>query len=125
MMGLIEQAKTDIEQITGNLNDFGLVLIFESPTAQTVTINGLHTKHHLGIDTDGRPVNTKNAHISFSEKKLTDLSYNIRNNKGEVSLKNHKVSVKDSTGILKKYIIREWFPDETVGLITCILGDFE
>jgi hypothetical protein len=37
---------------------------------------------------------------------------------------NHLVNVKDSTGNLRNYVIMENFPDETLGMITCILGDY-
>ena len=120
-MGLIDQAKSDIKDITSNLNDFGVSMTFMAPTNETATINGLHSKHHLNIDTDGNMINSKNAHISFSESLLTAKGYPVRKN-GEVNLKDHKVAVKDSTGNNITYIINQWFPDETIGLIMCTLG---
>jgi hypothetical protein len=123
-MSLLDQARADIEQITSNADDFGVSITFLAPdNVTTITINGLHTKHHLGVDTDGNRANVKNAHISFAESLM--IGYPIRNAAGEVNLAGHKVTVKDSTGVDLQYIIREWYPDETVGLIVCILGDFE
>ena len=78
-----------------------------------------------GIDDDGNVVNTKNAHISFSEKQLTDASYPTRNADGDVALYGHKATWIDSTGSSITYTIREFFPDETIGVILCILGDLE
>ena len=124
-MGLRDQAKADIESITSNLNDFGILISFLAPTLEVATITGIHSKHHLGIDTDGNMINSKKAHISFSEKFLVALNYPVRDVKGEVNLKGHLVSVKDSTGILKNYIMQSWYPNETIGLITCILEDYE
>lgn len=124
-MSLIEQAKKDIEQITSNSNDFGVSIILTSPSNQTITITGLHTKIHLGVDTDGNVIQSKKAHISFSEQFLIDGNYTTRNTQQEVNLINHKVEVVDSTGISKKYIIQSAFPDETIGLICCILNDLE
>jgi len=121
-MGLIEQAQSDIKDITSNLDEFGVSMTFTAPTNETATVNGLHSKHHMSVDTDGNMINSKNAHISVSEALLTAKNYPVRKN-GEVDFKDHKVSVKDSTGIIKNYVIREWFPDETIGLITCILGN--
>jgi len=69
-------------------------------------------------------MNVKNAHISFSEALLTDVSYPVRNINGEVQLRGHKITTKDSTGVDKNYIITENFPDETIGMIVCILGDY-
>jgi len=121
-MGLIAQAKADWQAITSNTSEWGVTMTLTAPTGETATINGLHTKHHLGIDMEtGRPVNTKNAHVSFSEKLLTDAGYPVRNAQGEVSLKGHKVTVADSTGANMTYVIKEWFPDETIGVIVCIL----
>ena len=122
-MGLIDQAKSDIKDITSNSDEFGVSITFTAPTNETATINGLHSKHHMAIGTDGNMINSKNAHISFSEELLTAKNYPVRK-AGEVNLKDHKVSVKDSTGISKNYVIREWFQDETIGLITSILGSF-
>lgn len=121
-MGLIDQAKADIQQITSDLNGFGVSMTLLHPDGSTITIVGLHTKHHTSIDTDGNPINGKNAHIGFSEGLL--VGYNVRNANGEVSLKGHVVTVNDSTETPKSYVIREWFPDETIGYISCILGDY-
>lgn len=123
-MSLLDQIIEDVRTITGNPDEFGREISFEAPTGETAVIIGLHTKHHMGVDTDGIRVNSKNAHISFSEKLLTDKNYPVRNASGEVSLERHLVTVKDSTGNAPTYVIREWYPDETLGLIVCILGDF-
>ncbi len=125
-MNIIDTAKADIERITSDINEFAKAMTFTTPgpSVQTAAVKGLHSKHHLDIGTDGTEVNARNAHVSVSEKALTDLNYPVRTN-GEVNLKDHKVTVKDSTGIDRTYVIREWFQDETIGLIVCILGDFE
>lgn len=125
-MGLIEQALQDIADITSDLDEWGVSITLTSPDFNTATLNGFHTKHHLAINDQGKQVNSRSAHISFSEVNLyrANSVYPLRNEKKEVSLKGHKVTVNDSTGRTCTYIIREWFPDETIGLIVCILGDF-
>lgn len=138
-MGLTAQAKADIERITSNLGEWAVPIQFQVPSgafdftfdptfngAQIVTLNGLHTKHHLGINPEnGLRVNVKNASVTVSEKFFTDAGYIVRNSQGEISMRDHQVAVKDSTGTVCLYLVREWFPDETVGLIVFILGDFE
>jgi hypothetical protein len=141
-MGLIEQAKNDIREITSNLDEFGVELTFKIPLNYQVTIDdsfdesfvgaeavivGLHTKHHLGFDIEsGTDKVVKNAHCSFSEELLleTNPDYPIRDLKDRVAMVGHQVSAKDSTGVLRTYKIDQAFADETVGLIMCILGDF-
>lgn len=122
-MGLIDQARLDIAQITSNQDDFGVEIKLTAPDSTINIITGLHTKIHLGVSTDGTLVNSRKAHISFSELNLTN--YPLRNSRGEVDLRNHNLEVKDSTGIVKKYTIQQFFPDETIGLITCIVEDYE
>ena len=144
-MGLLDQARADIVQITSDLAGFAVELTFFAPVSAaepvyddtydetygaadggilSITVNGLHSKHHMAIDSEnGRPVNSRNAHVSFAEALM--VGYPLRNSDGEVTLKKHKVRVKDSTGRSVMYSIRTWHPDETVGLITCILGDFK
>lgn len=124
-MGLIEQIQQDIRQITTDIDGFGVEMRLIAPDATEIALQGLFTKHHMGYDDEGKMVNTKNAHASFSEDILVDASYPYRDFSGEVHLEDHRVVVKDSTRNDKEYIIREWYPDETIGLIVCILGDYE
>lgn len=124
-MSLIDQARLDIASITSDLGGFGVSAIFTSPLGVLVSVPVLHTKHHLSVDTDGNKVNSKNAHLSVAESNLIAALYPIRNAYNEVNLKGHKVTIKDSTGLDCTYMIREWFPNETTGLIVCVLADFE
>ena len=124
-MGLFDQAKKDIQQITSNSDEWGVELTFISPAGLSVKTYGVHTKHHLGYDTEGNRVNTKNASFSVSEQNLIDLNYPIRNEHNNVNLGGHKIDAKDSTGTLCHYVINQWFPDESVGLIVCILSELE
>jgi hypothetical protein len=124
-MSLINKAKEDWQRFTSDTDAFGVAIKLAKPDESAeVDLSGLATKHHIGFDTDGNLVNTKNAHISFAEALLPE-DFVIRNEAGEVYLDRYLVSFVDSTGVEKKYVIREWFPDETVGMITCILGTFE
>jgi len=125
-MGLIAQSRIDIKNIVENANDFGVPMTLLAPDyGETAVINGLHSKTHLQIDTDGNPVNAKNAHISFHENATGIGDYPIRNAAGEVDLKDHKVTVADSTGLNITYKIEDTYPNETTGLIVCLLGDFQ
>ena len=91
----------------------------------SIETTGFVSKHHIDYDSDGSSINSKNAHICLSEEELVLKAYPVRNSSNEVYLLNHKVLTKDSSGIAKNYVIKEWFPDETLGLIVCILGDYE
>ena len=124
-MGLIDQANIDIQKITSNLGEFGVPITFTSKKYGTVvTINGLHNKIHLNVDTEGNVVYSKNATIAVSEKLLNSVGYVTRNSALEVDMNNDRMSVKDSTGIIKNYIVKAKMPDETVGLLIFILEDF-
>jgi hypothetical protein len=124
-MGLIEQAISDVRAITAGA--FGVSITMTALNGEVATFTGLHTKHHLSVDAEGREVSSKKASIAIHEQNLSaaNASYPIRNADGEVVLLNHKVSVPDSTGSAKNYIVLISLPDEALGLIVLILGDYE
>ena len=124
MGSLRDQATSDWERFSSDPDGFGTTISFEAPSAETADIVGLASKHHINIDSEGNPVSTKNAHCSASEKLLVDAGYPVRLS-DEVAMIGHKVSWVDSTGASKDYAIEQHFPDETVGMITFILGDRE
>lgn len=125
-MGLAEQAKLDAKWITANSNHFGVSITLTSTSNISATVFGLHTKHHTSWDPEsGEVIDGKRAHISVSEEVLEDSGYPVRNSNQEISMVGHLVEVADSTDVVKKYIVRQTFPDETLGLIVMILGDFE
>lgn len=94
------------------------------PDANLITVQGLATRHRQTYDPDnGLPMIGKNNHCSFSEVSLNELGYATRNNKNEVIVKGWLVSWSDTTGEYK-YKIEEPQPDETLGLIKCMLGEY-
>jgi hypothetical protein len=123
-MGLIADAEKMWRERSSDLSEFGVALSFVAPEGETASIVGLHTKHHLSFNTEGIAVNSRNAHVSVSEKLLTDLDYPTRNSNGEVTMKNHRVTCKDSTGEEKTYVVREWWQNETIGVIVMVLGEW-
>lgn len=119
---MLSTARNDIAEILQG--EFSSPVKIISPANFSVQLNALASKHHLGVDPEnGNPVNSKNAHVSLPESKLVSLGYTVRNASNEVSLIGHKVEYTDSSGTLCKYRINETFPDETLGVIVCILGD--
>lgn len=95
------------------------------PETGSITIQGLATRHRQSYDPDtGLPIIGKNNHCTFSEQTLNDLGFATRNQSNEVIVKGWLVSWSDTTGI-HKYKIEEPSPDETLGLIKCILGEYE
>jgi len=118
-MGIVDQAIADIKSITTDADGFAVPMTLTAPTGETAEINGLHTDISLAVDTEGAPVNSQQLHISFSEGALDGLGYPLRNANGVVKLSGHKVTVANSTGTDHTYVISQWMPDETTGLILC------
>ena len=123
-MGLLDDIRQDAHDIINDVNDFAVSMTVTDPNGFSVTVAGLHTKHFYNVDAEGALISSKNAHISISEKSLTDLSYPVRDEKGEVNIRGHFVDVADSTGLVKQYVINTAMPNETIGIITCILGAY-
>lgn len=122
---LFELVKKDAKRF---INSQGYQVDIEMTTpdnTQTINISGWAVKHHVSFDSDGNQVNTKTVRATVDESVLSSLAYPVRTLKGEIRLINHIVSFKDSSGELKSYIVRENFPDENLGIIVMLLGDYK
>lgn len=118
-MGLLSDIQQDIQDITSNADEFGVEMTISNGT-DSITVVGLHAKRHLMDDTDGNNISTRKSYVSFSESLMTGYPVRINN---VVSMIGHTVTVPDSTGTRYTYVINQSYPDETVGLIVCILGN--
>lgn len=125
MADLLERARIDARRIVAG--DFSTSITITKPDlSASIVVKGLAMKHHMEFDlSSGNTTNSKNAHITISEQPLVDAGFIIRDSNDEVDLKEYQVDYIDSTGFSEKYVINQYFPDETVGLIVCILGEFE
>ncbi len=127
-MNLQEQIIKDVALITSNSGGFNTVVNFTAPNSQTASIYCPVNKIGHALNTDlGVIVNTKNATVVFSESILlaNNPNYPVRDSSGEVAMIGHLISCKDSTGTLCNYCVGENIPDESVGLITLKLKDYE
>lgn len=123
-MGLLERARADAKRILGDLGGWATILNLEAPGGELATIPGTFFRRTIQtVNTEGRPTNARMAHITFAESELIPEYYSVRDARGRVHMEGHKVTCADSTGTSTTYVIREWHPDETLGIITCILGE--
>jgi len=106
------------EILNGGFSD---ELTIKPKNLDPVTINGLTTRHSQGFDSEGLPTIGDNAHCSFSEKDLNDLGITTRDAKGNLNIKDWKVSFPDAISV-SDYRISETMPDNTLGLIRVILS---
>ena len=122
---LLKKAKLDASRM---ILKGGFSVDIELTTPDKLTsyeTSGLATKHHISINSEGLPINSKNAHVLLDEKELTELGIQVRDLNGEVKLINYFVKVKDSSDVLREYVISENLPNETIGMIVCILSDVD
>ncbi|MGB0881420.1 MAG: hypothetical protein ACPGSO_00595 [Vicingaceae bacterium] len=125
-MSLVDRAREDARQIITNGNDWGVELTLITPDGSTsLTLNGLHTKHSIDVDSEGNIIKGRNAHVNIVESVLDENLYPYKSVDGEIILYNHRVVVSDATKDNVEYVINEFIPDEFLGVIVCILGDFE
>jgi hypothetical protein len=126
-MGILDFARKDWKIILGSKMDFSVDITITNPkTGETAQVVGLASKHWFKVDFEtGMIVNTRNAHINISEAELIAAYFPTRNAAGEVNIKGCIIKVADSTGIEKEYVITQAHPDETVGVLVCLLGDYK
>ena len=125
-MSLYDTAKADIESISSNTDEWGKTALFTAPApgSETKTVSVIHNLHHTGFNEHGERVNSKYGSIAVSESNLDADGYPVRID-NKINLANHRIDIADSTGTTRNYIVREWYQDETIGLIVVILGDYE
>lgn len=122
---LFERAKADAKRYITRGGFEENITLTNPDRSVTLVFTGYATKHFISYDADGLPINAKNAHITVDESILMTAMYPYRNNAGEVSLKGHVVTYPESSGVLKSYVVKDQRPDQTLGLIVLILGDYK
>jgi hypothetical protein len=124
-MGLVEHIRGRVAEITSDLDGFGVAISFASPTGEKIDVVGTQKKIGLKVDlVSGETTNTTNASVSVSESFFVEKNYPHRDLDGNVTLKDHHVTLKFTSGDEEYYIVEQAYPDETVGLIVCILGQY-
>lgn len=118
-MTINQLAIRDAQSIVSKGIDFAVPIILTSPTAVTRTVYALQTKHHNGMDGDGFKVSARQHSVVVSEKDL--LGYPYLSQTGDISFKNHIITTVDSLGQSQTFLVQDWFPDRTVGIIVLIL----
>jgi hypothetical protein len=122
---LLQLAKRDSKRFLMK-GGFEEDIILKTPNGlNQLSLTGFATKHWISFDSDGLLVNSKNAHVTIDENYLVSQGYVVRNSKGEISLLKHLVSFVDSSGVIKNYVVKSNYPDETLGLIVLILEDYK
>ena len=124
MNSLLAQARKDAALIA-SAGGFQDDINITTPSGSlSVDVTGLCSAHWISFDNDGNSVNASSSHVDIHEQILIDAGYTVRNASGKVALRDHKVKVKDVTGILRTYTVVECHPNGTTGLLVCILGQF-
>ena len=119
-MSLKDTMRNDVKVFTSNSSDFGVSIVFvNADESETATINGLFYRHSLNVNREGTAFSGRVAHIDVAEELLTDEGYTVRDADGNVDFKNHTVTVEGT-----KYVVMQWYPSQTLGMITLTLGDY-
>lgn len=127
MTSALDQMKAAIDSISSDPFGFNEAVTFTARTGEIETIYCIPNKIGRKLETNtGMIINTKNPTVVFSEANMP-ASYPVRNSDGEVSMIGDRITMADSTGTQKQYIVQQNIPDENpaIGLITLILGDYE
>ena len=120
----LQAAKNDWVRFTEKGGFQTEIILTPKNAVATYSIMGLATKHNVKLDSDGVPINGENIRITICEQSLVNANYPYRNTDNKISLFNHLASFIDSSNNQKNYIIKEVIPDETTGVITCILANY-
>jgi len=122
-----ERARRDMRRFTADDSGFFAVsCVIKTPDVGTsIVVKGLHTRHWMGFDPDGVAVHTAIASLGVAEQQFIDGGFVIRDSNDEVGMKGFLIDAPDSNGNIKNYVLREVFPDENLGLLILILGEYK
>ncbi len=122
---ILAQARIDAAKFT-DAGGFQVdVTLTTKDGSVSVTTTGTGSGRWVLFDNEGNGVNAGKNSVRFAESTLNAANYPVRNSNGKVAMRGHKVSYLDANGILQNYVIEEVFPNATLGLIICIMGDSE
>lgn len=127
MSGLIAQAQQLIQQITTDkTNGWGTDVTFTTPDGGIEkTVTAIAVKHSLAFDGNGIAMTMPTSRVTVSEDALLAVDYPVRDSNDNVALLNHRVTWTDVENVTRTYIINKIFPDSTIGLIVCQLGNYQ
>lgn len=126
-MGLIDQIRSDLNDIITNSNDFGVTLVFQTNSSPVTTATLTGTGRHIDLTFDELGMVKglgSNATCTVSEASLIAANYPYKNGNGDIDFKKHKVTMTDATST-GYYMVRTWIPNEYLGIISFELSDFE
>lgn len=89
-----------------------------------VEIRGLAYITHLALDTDGNVIASKKAHCHIIEADLVEKGLSIRGANGHIDARNLKITFTDANGTAATRLVKTAIPDETIGLVGLILGEY-
>lgn len=128
MKSLLELARRDVASITGDSHGFSQWIGFVSQTLRPIKeawVFGRHTRITGVVDNNsGGPIVGMVAQVTVIEKHLSDNAYPVRNADGEVDMIQHIVAVENANKEYKKYVIIAQYPNESIGQLTFILGEY-
>ncbi len=122
-MSLTDRAQKDNQIITSK--DWGVPATLTDLAGEVAEVSVIHTKHNTAYDPEGVTMNVRTASVAVSNVKVLEANenYSFKDTDGEITYMNHSISLPDSSGIVKNYIISENYPDEKLGMTVLILGD--
>lgn len=122
MGAILDMARNDFARFATK-GGFEVDVNLKATNDTEANVKGIASKIYAGVDTDGQLMKGAKVHVTFIEADLPD--YPLRNSGGEVDLERHIITLKFANGVDQKFMVSESYPDETIGNITCILGDYD
>lgn len=122
-MNITEQARKDFETfLTDSDNGFAENITIKAKDMTTLNLSAYCTGHRNGFDTEGNPINVQQVSITLSERVLSSNSYPYLNADNQCDLDGHNVIIPSAVGSPVEYRIEQWYHDQEIGAIVCMLG---
>lgn len=125
-MSLRTLAEQDMSSIVTNTSEFGREVTIVDPNGVSATLNGITNDIYLGVETDTNvDVAVHQAEVSLSISELAAEGISIPFGEQDENLKPFRITMTDITGEEKTFKIVVAMPDRSIGLVLCMLDDYE
>lgn len=124
--GLLTSMRNDAANLV-TAGGFETDIVVTDKNSKTATVQGLITANNSKFDVNtGLTVNARQAHCLLATAALVAAGLDVycdAKDPDKAALKGWKVSFPDAHGKTRDYVVSDARPSETIGLISCFLGD--
>ena len=125
MSNIIQRARADWNRLIQIAA--GTELTFIAPSSERASVSGTGVDNRITFETDGQDAIGRLVHSAITEEAILTVTpdYPTRDDDNRLDFTDHLIFFAGANGVLNRYKVRNWYPDDATGVITFDLEDYE